>query len=89
MVDRSTVQDTLSALAHPLGGWGYAPNQLPHLEPTCLALLALTGDQDRHRTVIDAGLRFISENALPNGGYRLARDDLRRFGRPRWSYSRA
>ena len=32
----------LAALAHAEGGWGYVAGQAAHLEPTCLALLALS-----------------------------------------------
>ncbi len=73
MIDRSTIGDTLARLAHPEGGWGYAPGQPAHLEPTCLALLALAGDKNRFQAFIGGGLRFLNENALPDGAYRLAR----------------
>ena len=36
--------EALASLALPEGGWGYAPDQGAHLEPTCLALLALARD---------------------------------------------
>ncbi|MGL4551270.1 MAG: DUF362 domain-containing protein, partial [Gemmataceae bacterium] len=52
----------------PDGGWGYAPGQLPHLEPTCLALLALP-DGD-HRKPALAG---VETNAAGDGTYRLER----------------
>jgi uncharacterized protein (DUF362 family) len=73
VIDRSTILDTLARLAHPQGGWGYAPGQPAHLEPTRLALLALAGDKGRFQEPINAALRFLSENSLPDGGYRLAR----------------
>lgn len=73
MIDRSTILETLGRLAHPAGGWGYAPGQPAHLEPTCLALLALAGDKNRFQAPIGGGLQFLSENALPDGAYRLAR----------------
>ena len=34
-------------LAHADGGWGYVGGQPAHLEPTCLALLALRPLGDR------------------------------------------
>ena len=73
MIDRSAIVATLAGLAHPQGGWGYAPGQPIHLEPTCLALLALAGERDAHRGVIDAGLRALAANAIGDGGYRLER----------------
>ena len=73
MNDSPNILENLVKLAHPQGGWGYAPGQPAHLEPTCLALLALARDRDRYRETIDAGLRFLEQNALPDGGYHLAR----------------
>jgi uncharacterized protein (DUF362 family) len=73
VTDRSAALDTLASLAHPQGGWGYAPGQPAHLEPTCLALLALARDKERFAPTISAALRVLDENALADGGYRLAR----------------
>ena len=67
------ILDTLAQLALPQGGWGYAPKQPAHLEPTCLALLALSKEKERYSQVIKDGLGFLEENALPDGSYRLAR----------------
>jgi hypothetical protein len=47
--------DTLASLAHPDGGWGYAPGQPAHLEPTCLGLLALSLDAGRFGPLLEAG----------------------------------
>jgi uncharacterized protein (DUF362 family) len=71
--EAANVMETLAGLAHPHGGWGYAPGQPAHLEPTCLALLALSSERDRFRSTIDAALRFVEENSLADGSYRLAR----------------
>ena len=73
MSDPATIMENLAKLAHPQGGWGYAPGQPSHLEPTCLALLALAPGKDRFSEPIAAGLRFLEENSLPDGGYRLTR----------------
>ena len=73
MSDAASALETLAGLVHPHGGWGYAPGQPSHLEPTCLALLALLPERDRFRSTIDAALRFLEENALEDGGYRLSR----------------
>lgn len=75
--------DRLAGLAHPDGGWGYQPGQPAHLEPTCLALLALAGDRERYASVIQGGLRALSANALPDGSYRLQR------GRPQAAWPTA
>lgn len=64
--------DALVALAHPEGGWPYVPGQAAHLEPTCLALLALTLDRDRYAGPLQQGLAFLRSCATPDGAYRTA-----------------
>ena len=55
----SDLLQELVSLAHPEGGWGYRPDQPAHLEPTCLALLALRPEAERlvqdHFRVLKAG----------------------------------
>src|SRR5262245_38161587 len=63
----------LADLACPDGGWGYAPGQQPHLEPTCLALLALARDPERYRPLIDKGQAWLATCAAGDGTYRLGR----------------
>src|SRR5262245_41615024 len=63
----------LADLACPGGGWGYAPGQQPHLEPTCLALLALGREPDRHAAAIAAGKAWLAQCAAGDGTYRLGR----------------
>src|SRR5262249_57225598 len=46
--------------------------QSAHLEPTCLALLALAPHRARFPTAIDQGLAFLARCARPDGTYRLA-----------------
>src|SRR5690349_19729688 len=65
--------EALAALALPDGGWGYAPNQGAHLEPTCLALSALSREPQRFKAVIDSGLTFLRKSAAGDGTYRLER----------------
>jgi uncharacterized protein (DUF362 family) len=65
--------DALAALALPDGGWGYAPEQGAHLEPTCLALLALSREQARYKAAIDGGKAFLKQCAAGDGTYRLTR----------------
>src|SRR5262245_51726645 len=63
----------LAALACPDGGWGYAPGQPAHLEPTCLALLALAPRAGEYAPVFQAGKTWLDQCAAPDGTYRLAR----------------
>lgn len=72
-IDSQTLLDELAAIACPEGGWGYAPGQSGHLEPTCLALLALTGQRERFASVIEKGLSFLKSCAGPDGLCRLER----------------
>jgi uncharacterized protein (DUF362 family) len=65
--------DALAAQALPDGGWGYAPEQAGHLEPTCLALLALSAAPDRYAALLDGGRRFLGQCAVGDGRYRLER----------------
>src|SRR5262245_15645221 len=64
--------DPLASQALAEGGWGYVPGQPPHLEPTCLALLALSHEKERYADAIAKGRKFIDECALADGSYRLA-----------------
>jgi uncharacterized protein (DUF362 family) len=73
VTDTSNHFDTLVALAHSDGGWGYVAGQPAHLEPTCLALLALSHDAAQHRTVMDGGRRALEQAAVADGTFRLAR----------------
>ncbi len=56
----------LWALATSDGGWGYQPGQPPHLEPTCLALLALAADTAQP-PAWDAARRFVMAQFVPTG----------------------
>lgn len=51
--------DRLVKSAAPGGGWGYQPGTPAHLEPTCLALIALAGDRDRHEATVREAHRFL------------------------------
>src|SRR5262245_47067490 len=65
--------ETLVTQAHADGGWGYAPGQPAHLEPTCLALLAWSLERDRFAAAIEQGRKALQQNAAADGTYRLAR----------------
>src|SRR5436190_22092116 len=65
--------DVLTSLAHPEGGWGYAADQPAHLEPTCLALLALRPDAERTAEVVNGGRSFLRRCRQADGTYRLGR----------------
>ncbi len=74
--DVSAAFDPLEALASqacPGGGWGYALDQPAHLEPTCLALLALSRQPQRYGSVIEAGRNWLHQCAAGDGTYRLQR----------------
>jgi len=71
--DTAGLLDALAAQAHADGGWAYAPGQLPHIEPTCLALLALSVERARFQTEIQRGLAFLQQNRLADGSFRLTR----------------
>jgi uncharacterized protein (DUF362 family) len=66
----ASLRDSLAALACPEGGWGYAPGQPPHPEPTCLALLALAADRERHAAALSAGAQWLARGVGPDGAYR-------------------
>lgn len=65
--------ESLAAQACPGGGWGYLPGQAAHLEPTCLALLALSAEPERFAGAIAQGRAWLQECRLPGGMYRLPR----------------
>jgi hypothetical protein len=62
----------LAKQAHPEGGWGYSPGQPAQLEPTCLALLALSLDADNYKSQIDQGRQVLNRSLAADGSYRLA-----------------
>ena len=83
MPTSQTARDRLAALVQPDGGWGYQTGQPAHLEPTCLALLALAADREKFATLLDGGLRWVESNRRPDGTYRLSR------GRPQAAWPTA
>jgi uncharacterized protein (DUF362 family) len=62
---------TLVSLAHPEGGWGYVSGQPAHLEPTCLALLALAPEAERFRAAFDGGVVAVRRCEGKDGAYRI------------------
>lgn len=65
--------DSLIGQMLPTGGWGYGPGQELHLEPTCLALLALSLDRDRYAEAIAKSRQALETCATPEGSYVLTR----------------
>ena len=65
--------EMLASQADSEGGWGYAPGQAAHLEPTCLALLAFSLESERFRDAIDRGRAVLRKSLAPDSTYRLAR----------------
>jgi uncharacterized protein (DUF362 family) len=72
MKTQETVQG-LVQLACETGGWGYATGQAPHLEPTCLALLALGTAPERWAEAVEGARRWLTKCAAADGSYRLER----------------
>jgi uncharacterized protein (DUF362 family) len=71
-VDQHLTQlESLASLAHPEGGWGYSPGHPVHLEPTCLALLALSVERERFAAAIEKGREALVRCASPDGAFRL------------------
>jgi uncharacterized protein (DUF362 family) len=81
--DLTSIFDRLAGLASPDGGWGYLPGQPAHLEPSCLAVLALSADRGRYGRQVEAGLAAVEAHAQPDGSYRLGR------GRPQAAWPTA
>jgi len=69
--DISSHLDRLAQLADTDGGWGYAPGQAAHLEPTCLGLLALSLDAGRFGPVLEAAWTALARGGTGDGLYRL------------------
>src|SRR5436190_29174 len=69
--DIGPILDTLAAQAHPDGGWSYVPGQGAQIEPTCLALLALSLERDRFPRVIEQGWQALRQHRAGDGAYRL------------------
>jgi uncharacterized protein (DUF362 family) len=65
--------DLLATTASADGGVGYRPGQPAHLEPTCLAALALAADPQRYSPQIAAAVAAVQQHAQPDGSYRLTR----------------
>jgi len=59
----------IEAAQNPDGGWGYLPGKESWLEPTVLALLALS-DEPGARTAFERGCRLIRLWEVPSGGWR-------------------
>jgi len=73
MSDLKSHFETLAAQALPEGGWGYALGQPAQLEPTCLALLALSNERKRFADTLSRGWAFLGTCAACDGSYRPAR----------------
>jgi uncharacterized protein (DUF362 family) len=70
MNDILPILEELASLAHPDGGWGYAPGQVPHPEPTCFGILALNQLPERFAGPIESAQTVLREQASPDGAYR-------------------
>jgi uncharacterized protein (DUF362 family) len=54
------------------GGWGYSPGQSSMLEPTCLALLALSLEPEQYLDEKEKGMQALVACAGNDGAYRIA-----------------
>ena len=63
--------ETLAAQANPDGGYSYSLGHPTHIEPTCLALLALSVERQRFGDAIDKGLAALRRCADADGAFRL------------------
>jgi uncharacterized protein (DUF362 family) len=70
VTDSAPIQAILS-LTLPEGGWGYGAGQALHIEPTCLAILALAGDET-HKPVVERAIAAL-DTQQESGLYRIAR----------------
>jgi uncharacterized protein (DUF362 family) len=73
MSDLNSHLDALATQSQPEGGWGYTLGQPAQLEPTCLALLALSLDRERFAEELDKAWAFLGTCAAADGSYRPAR----------------
>src|SRR5258708_32228974 len=73
MSDLNAHLETLAGQAHPDGGWSYPVGQPAQLEPTCLALLALSAQGERYADVVSKAWEFVAACAAPDGSYRPRR----------------
>src|ERR1700756_3603372 len=71
--DLRPYHETLSSMAHPDGGWGYLPGQPLHVEPTCLALLALAHNPESFRSAIEQARSALAKSVQSDGTYRIER----------------
>lgn len=67
-----TPVESLASASNPEGGWGYSPGLSLHLEPTCLAILALA-DHQNHADTLNRAFAALETQAESNGTYRLSR----------------
>src|SRR5215831_2275270 len=73
MSDLNSHLDALAAQSRPEGGWGYTLGQPAQLEPTCLALLALSLDREQFAEELVKAWAFLGTCATSDGSYRPAR----------------
>ncbi|MDB5308717.1 MAG: hypothetical protein JWO38_2919 [Gemmataceae bacterium] len=83
MPNAQTALDRLATLASPEGGWGYQAGQPAHLEPTCLAVLALAADRKKYEALVANGLKAVEANRAADGTYRMT------HGRPQAAWPTA
>jgi uncharacterized protein (DUF362 family) len=73
MTEIRTYLERLASEAHVDGGWGYGPAMPFHIEPTCMALLALSIEPNGFSDVISKGRRILENSRAPDNSIRQAR----------------
>jgi len=71
MVDRAAILDELAQAVQSEGGWSYSSTGASQVEPTCLALLALSSQRDRWGAIIERGLATLTSWQDADGAWRV------------------
>ncbi|MFN4260612.1 MAG: DUF362 domain-containing protein [Gemmataceae bacterium] len=66
----TNILEILTSQAHAEGGWGYVAGQSAQLEPTCLAILALSLEPERFANEIQTGVKTLHRFRQADGSYR-------------------
>lgn len=73
MPDIHPYLERLASQAHADGGWGYIAGQPYHVEPTCLALLALSLERNAFAEVVEKARLALENSRAADGTFRQPR----------------